>query len=446
MVNFGQKLLVAKYKPWSSYYIDYEQLKDRLEQQRASIRNAAVVTSGDQQPRSTSSSSSSLSTSSPSPSSSSSSGFLSCLYLQTEKVSFFVLQEQGKITKELADCRRHQLLMAPHREGGGGGGPQEEEEEKGVGMLLDEHSISLLEERYVKVGSWLLQLVKFIDWNLTGFRKILKKHDKITQTKLSTYYFALQQTPSDSNTKKTTITTRTTTSSVWNLQRFFSFFFFQRETSTMDHAYMGNRLLQPLLQYDTISALAAAYQAGIDELRFRRYLYNKHFEPRMTRSVTAPTLSLREKSYDEEYQSTNRDNNNSNNNNNNNNNNTIVPQFTTSPISVSDLRTLAMEQQQHSKKTTPEQVLLQIYAAKGRLRHTNEFIKLLEFVSLVEDDDDSQNAQQETLDEFAVEPTNRPSKFSNLLNLLSTFLYMSKWITKGIFEPVEAFFFFSFFF
>ena len=188
---------------------------------------------------------------------------------------------------------------------------------------------------------------------------------------------------------------------------------------------MGNRLLQPLLQYDTISALAAAYQAGIDELRFRRYLYNKQLEPRMTRSATAPTLSLREKSYDEEYQSTNRDNNNSN--------NTIVPQFTTSPISVSDLRTLAMEQQQHSKKTTPEQVLLQIYAAKGRLRHTNELIKLLEFVSLVEDDDDSQNAQQETLDEFVVEPTNRPSKFSNLLNLLSTFLYMSKWVTKGIF-------------
>ena len=204
----------------------------------------------------------------------------------------------------------------------------------------------------------------------------------------------------------------------------------------MDHAYMGNRLLQPLLQYDTISALAAAYQAGIDELRFRRYLYNKQLEPRMTRSATAPTLSLREKSYDEEYQSTNRDNNNSN--------NTIVPQFTTSPISVSDLRTLAMEQQQHSKKTTPEQVLLQIYAAKGRLRHTNELIKLLEFVSLVEDDDDSQNAQQETLDEFVVEPTNRPSKFSNLLNLLSTFLYMSKWVTKGIFFACRSFFFLLF--
>jgi SPX domain protein involved in polyphosphate accumulation len=38
----------------------------------------------------------------------------------------------------------------------------------------------------------LLQLVQFIDLNVTGIRKILKKHDKITRTRLSSAYFHYQ--------------------------------------------------------------------------------------------------------------------------------------------------------------------------------------------------------------------------------------------------------------
>ena len=67
---------------------------------------------------------------------------------------------------------------------------------------------------------------------------------------------------------------------------------------------------------------------------------------------------------------------------------------------------------------SPGQVLLQIHAARGRLRNTNDFIKMLGYSSLV--------PELATSEGDDADKTSRPSGLSNILNLLSTFLYMSK--------------------
>lgn len=87
--------------------------------------------------------------------------------MQIEKISLFMLEQQGLLSSRLQKLREcHDAL-------------QDEP---------DISQISNLREAYRSVGQDLLQLLVFIDTNAIGIRKILKKFDKRFGYRFTNYY------------------------------------------------------------------------------------------------------------------------------------------------------------------------------------------------------------------------------------------------------------------
>ena len=354
MVNFGEKLISSQYLPWAFHYLDYHHLKEILESEYKDTKSHTSLSTRQ---------------------SAINAEFLSQLYTQTEKVAFFVLQEEGRITFQLEDCRRNLL--------------------RGVDVGSVDELVSM-EEKYVAAGLALLQLIRFIDLNITGFRKILKKHDKITHFKLSALYLSANNN-NNQDAKLLTLTKKLSPTGTW-------------DTSNM--IVLGNSLLQPLLNYDAVTALAAAYATGIEELTLLWRQYDLNHAPTHTfqhldhnsRSNTEP--NLKDLQFQQGTARTDKGN----------------------ASSHGNLQAMMLEDHSSSmaRRTTsnsPGQILLQIHAARGRLYRTSEFSKLMGAALLVEEPilevEDEVDSKGQLLQ--------RPSSFSNFLNLMSTFLYMSKW-------------------
>lgn len=334
MVNFGQKLLQSRHLPWALEYLDYEQLKQLLDREfqdnALSSRQPAASTN--------------------------TSDFISLLYIQTEKVSFFAIQELGRITADLAKCRQDLLRCV---------------------SIPDPADLISLEDQYTEAGKKILRLIRFIEINVTGFRKILKKHDKNARAHLSLSYLSLNGHSAMG-------------SGGLRFRRLIG-----EEINLVE---IGNQLMQPLLQDDTVTAVTLAYEAGIEELRRLWLQYQSKQAPDAfvkldinSRSNTLPNLQLMDTNSTADY-ITNR--------------------------SHCDLQTVRNEELASQKNSSPGQVLLQIHAARGRLHHTNAFIKLLATTMMpINEEDDLLTKEGDR---------HRPSSFSNALNLISTFLYMSK--------------------
>ncbi|GKY98954.1 hypothetical protein MPSEU_000851200 [Mayamaea pseudoterrestris] len=163
-MKFGERLLALQHEPWAHFYIQYDSLKETLDQisQQDSLEEEAFPSSPlryrgllqfhrftqDEPPGSTL--------------------FLIQLNQQVEKIVLFFLQEQGRIAYQLAEHRREQNMLSSQS-------PSE---------LF--HSLRL---KYHASGAQLLHLLQYVDLNTTGVRKILKKHDKITHWVASGLYF-----------------------------------------------------------------------------------------------------------------------------------------------------------------------------------------------------------------------------------------------------------------
>jgi len=354
MVNFGQQLEASKqseaYNAWSKFYIDYGHLKNVIDDEYTSSKTDI------HHRKNQLSQGSSLSVSWRS--TEVSTNFLSSLHLESEKVSFFVIQEFGRLAAELSQCRLELL--------------------RGI-SLTDASDLVHLEEKYIETGLALLKLIRFVEMNITGFRKILKKHDKIARTKLSPSYLAPKGSPY-----------YRTARTLMGMQQ-----------DEPDLVALGNQLLQPLLRDDTIAALACAYEAGTEQLRRHRQEMDANNVQKLSaqnsdfrsRSNTAPNLQL-----------------------------IISDGWSKENAADKPSTTLYRSQSQYRNKMSPWQILLQIHAARGRLYQANEFIRVLASKMMIdaitENDDESLTNVQMMM--------HRPSKISNFLNLLSTFLYMSK--------------------
>ncbi|RRT62388.1 hypothetical protein B296_00042901 [Ensete ventricosum] len=86
---------------------------------------------------------------------------------QIEKIVLFVLEQQGLLASRI------QELGEQHK------------------VLLENPDISLiceLQEAYRTAGYDLLKLLRFVDMNATGLRKILKKFDKRFHSRFTDYY------------------------------------------------------------------------------------------------------------------------------------------------------------------------------------------------------------------------------------------------------------------
>ena len=153
MVNFGRRLKAHQFAPWKSHYLDYSKLKDILEtetsEELAAFREREFVRQ---------------------------------LNRDIEKIVLFFLYEQGqlavrlsKLGEEERECSLEVRELAAH-----------------TGKEADTLTkLKELSQQYTVVGEDLIHLIHFVELNVTGVRKILKKHDKLYKgNKLSDRYLS----------------------------------------------------------------------------------------------------------------------------------------------------------------------------------------------------------------------------------------------------------------
>mmetsp|Transcript_11358 Transcript_11358/g.18796 ORF Transcript_11358/g.18796 Transcript_11358/m.18796 type:complete len:709 (-) Transcript_11358:295-2421(-) len=141
MVEFGKQLVESQHEPWANAYLDYKGLK------------AALKQIGKQQPTDPETSSSIVLLEE-----AFAGDFELLIDNQIEKVVLFFLEKQGNIASRLNDLR-HARTSSVHSSTG-------------------DFDPKVQSQEYLQLGEELVLLVNFVELNVTGLRKILKKHDK----------------------------------------------------------------------------------------------------------------------------------------------------------------------------------------------------------------------------------------------------------------------------
>lgn len=145
MVNFGKRLQANQVAEWKEYYINYKLMKKRVrqysEQLQSGAKNRRQVLKE----------------------------FSRMLDDQIEKTVLFLLEQQGVLASRIQKLgeKRDILLEQP-----------------------DISEINELREQYKAAGYDLLKLLRFVDLNATGIRKILKKFDKRFGYRFTDYYLS----------------------------------------------------------------------------------------------------------------------------------------------------------------------------------------------------------------------------------------------------------------
>lgn len=212
MVKYGEKLVALQYPPWKAYYLDYNRLKVILEQDDvdplqhprganigSSYASGLSRLSHRRRPRGSNEPPLSV-------------RFLQTLTQEIETIVTFFLKQQGEIAQELGqDCKQElqdiaeTYYTAPTMQYDTDFNnvytsytsslssiatnsttlPVENHANKQ--MRLDR--ITALRERYHAAGMKLYHLIQFVEVNVTGIRKILKKHDKLMRPRTATPWF-----------------------------------------------------------------------------------------------------------------------------------------------------------------------------------------------------------------------------------------------------------------
>lgn len=366
-MKFGKKLLDQQYGPWVSYYLDYEQLKDVLDKTSRDFQYSHHAENDSHAEYSMTSSVHYLTSLKHHPVTAE---FLSVLHVQLEKMLLFVIQEQGRIATALLNCRDRAHTATTEDEFNG------------------------IYNGYEQAGAHILRLVQFLDLNVTGIRKILKKHDKCMSVKLS------------------------------------KAFFLNRNAGIR---LRGSRLVEPLLVQDhTLGALTTVLEGGLLELAWNRQQSSDmllmsapqtirkgaqhqrlHSEPMLLADIISgsdihacPTTKR-------------------------------GPRLSWAPTCSSKLpdthgnvsssnsigsthRAFLWDPNSVQKRTPTDLILLRIQAARNRLEETSSFIGMLATTLLMEED--PQLSEQEEEDENTT-----ATPISDFLNLMSTFLYMTNY-------------------
>ncbi|KAL6633780.1 hypothetical protein ACP70R_026451 [Stipagrostis hirtigluma subsp. patula] len=143
MVNFGKRLMADQLEEWKGYYIDYKMMKKKVklfvQQTQAGGRDRDHVLKE----------------------------FSRMLDDQIEKIVLFLLQQQGHLASRIENLGEQRAALMEN-----------------YNVL----QVNQLREAYRQVGYDLLELLRFVDMNATGIRKILKKFDKRFGYKFTDYY------------------------------------------------------------------------------------------------------------------------------------------------------------------------------------------------------------------------------------------------------------------
>ncbi|XP_008659346.1 SPX domain-containing membrane protein OsI_21475 isoform X1 [Zea mays] len=143
MVNFGKKLMADQIPEWKGYYINYKLMKKKVKQYGQQLQQ------GEKDRRRVLK------------------DFSKMLDDQIEKIVLFLLEQQGLLASRIEKLGKQRAIL------------QEQPDISGIAELR---------EAYREVGINLIKLLKFVDLNATGIRKILKKFDKRFGYRFTDYY------------------------------------------------------------------------------------------------------------------------------------------------------------------------------------------------------------------------------------------------------------------
>ena len=143
MVNFGKKLMADQIPEWKGYYINYKLMKKKVKQYGQQVQQ------GEKDRRRVLK------------------DFSKMLDDQIEKIVLFLLEQQGALASRIEKLGKQRAILAEQP---------------------DISAIAELREAYREVGLDLIKLLKFVDLNATGIRKILKKFDKRFGYRFTDYY------------------------------------------------------------------------------------------------------------------------------------------------------------------------------------------------------------------------------------------------------------------
>lgn len=143
MVNFGKKLMADQLEEWREYYINYKMMKKKVkqyvQQTQTGGKNRDKVLKE----------------------------FSRMLDDQIEKIVLFLLQQQGHLARRIENLGEQRVVLMERS---------------------DVSQICQIRQAYREVGYDLVKLLRFLDSNATGIRKILKKFDKRFGYKFTDYY------------------------------------------------------------------------------------------------------------------------------------------------------------------------------------------------------------------------------------------------------------------
>ncbi|XP_062222448.1 SPX domain-containing membrane protein OsI_08463-like [Phragmites australis] len=143
MVNFGKRLMADQLEEWKEYYINYKMMKKKVkqyvQQTETGGKNREQVLKE----------------------------FSRMLDDQIEKIVLFLLQQQGHLASRIENLGEQRTALMEQS---------------------DMSQICQLREAYREVGYDLVKLLRFLDMNATGIRKILKKFDKRFGYRFTDYY------------------------------------------------------------------------------------------------------------------------------------------------------------------------------------------------------------------------------------------------------------------
>lgn len=143
MVNFGKKLTADQVPEWRGYYINYKLMKKKVKQYGQQLQQ------GEKDRRRVLK------------------DFSKMLDDQIEKIVLFLLEQQGMLASRIEKLGKQRAILA---------------EQPNISGIAE------LREAYREVGLDLIKLLKFVDLNATGIRKILKKFDKRFSYRFTDYY------------------------------------------------------------------------------------------------------------------------------------------------------------------------------------------------------------------------------------------------------------------
>ncbi|KAM3388709.1 hypothetical protein ACQJBY_011071 [Aegilops geniculata] len=143
MVNFGKKLMADQVEEWKGYYINYKLMKKLLKQY---VQQTQIGGKDCEQVLKE---------------------FSRILDDQIERIVLFLLQQQGHLSRRIEELGAQRAAIM---------------------QQVDTSRVFQLREDYREVGRDLVKLLRFVDMNATGLRKILKKFDKRFGYKFTDYY------------------------------------------------------------------------------------------------------------------------------------------------------------------------------------------------------------------------------------------------------------------